>query len=187
MRRKVVAVCGDALIEEGGKKFNIAFETGKALIDRGYRVQTGGGWGVMRAAFAGAHASEKYREGDTIGILPYFDRQNTNEYTDTVVATGLDMYRNLIVANADAVIVVGGGAGTLSEAAFAWTLKRLVIAYKNVDGWSAKIADTRIDNRIRYENIPEDRVYGAESAEEAVSILDKYIDGYTDYHKGIVF
>lgn len=187
MRRKVIAVCGDAIIEEGSKKFNLAFETGKALIDRGYRVQTGGGWGVMRAVFAGAHSSEKYKEGDTLAILPYFDRENTNEYTDVVVATGLDMYRNLIVANADAVIVLGGGAGTLSEAAFAWTLKRLVIAFKNVDGWSSKLADTRIDNRIRYNNIPEDRVFGVESAEQVIDILDNYLASYDEYHQGIIF
>lgn len=187
MRRKVIAVCGDAIIEEGGLKYKLAFETGKALVDHGFRVQTGGGWGVMRAVFAGAHASEKYREGDTLAILPYFDRENTNEFTDTVVATGLDMYRNLIVANADAVIVLGGGAGTLSEAAFAWTLKRLVMAFKNVDGWSSKIADTRIDNRIRYQDLPEDRVFGVENAEDVIKVLDNFLDSYNQYHQGIIF
>ena len=45
----------------------------------------------------------------------------------------------------DLVIAVGGGAGTLSEIALAWSLKRLILAYKNVEGWSGKVADTRMD------------------------------------------
>lgn len=185
--RKIISVVGDAVIEEGSEKYWTAYETGKALVDLGFRVQSGGGQGVMGAAFRGAHASKHYKEGDTLAILPSFDKENTNPYSDITVATGLDMYRNLIVANSNGVIAVGGGAGTLSEISFAWTLKRLIIAYRNVEGWSRKVAGIRMDERLRYPEIPEDCVYGANTVSEAMEYLKKYAERYNAFHTGILF
>lgn len=187
MLRDIVSIVGDARIEIGGEKERLAFELGKALIDAGYRVQTGGLGGVMEAVCKGARSSDKYKDGDIIALVPSFDATEANQYVDIAIPTGLDVMRNAMVANACAVIAIGGGAGTLSEMAFAWTFSRLLIGYKNVDGWSAKLAGTKIDNRPRYEDIPEDQVYGVESAEEAVEILNKYIKKYTKRHKGIVY
>ena len=185
MRRKIVAIVGDAFIDPDGMKYKMAYEAGKTLVDHGYRIQCGGLKGVMEAACKGAHASEKYREGDTIAIVPGFDPNAANEYADIVIPTGLDLYRNVIVANASAVVAIGGGGGTLSEISNAWALKHLLIAFNNVEGWSAKIADTRLDQRIRYENIPDDRIYGVSTAEEMIKIIDEKIDLYNAAHKGI--
>ena len=88
------------------------------------------------------------------------------------------------MANSDAVIAIGGGAGTLSEMTNAWPLKRLMIAFSNVDGWSAKVADTRLDHRIRYPEIEEDRIFGVTSADEAMAVLEKYLNLYTGTHSG---
>ena len=184
-RRKIVSVIGDADIEQDGEKYRLAFELGKALVDAGYRIQSGGLKGVMRAAMAGARASKNYQEGDTIALVPSFDAETANEFADIVIPTGLDLMRNAMVANAYAVVGIGGGAGTMSEYCFSWTLKRLVIAFKNSGGWSEKVADTRIDTRVRYPDIPDDRVYGVTTAEEAVRILDEKIHLYTKRHTGI--
>ena len=183
--RKLVSIIGDSKIEKDGAKYRAAFSMGKALIDHGYRVASGGLGGVMEAAFEGARSSKFYREGDTVAILPMFDRSLASDAADIVIATGLDIYRNVIVANSDAVIAVGGGAGTLSELTNAWPLKRLMLAFKNVDGWSAKVADTRLDHRIRYPEIEEDRIFGVENADEAIAILEKYLPLYTATHTGI--
>ncbi len=183
--RKMVSILGDSAIEKGGAKYNFAFSLGKALVDNGYRVASGGMQGVMEAVFEGAHSSKFYREGDTVAIVPSFDRRGANPYADIVIATGLDIYRNVIVANSDAVVAVGGGSGTLAEIATAWTLKRLMLAYADCDGWSGKIADKRVDHRVRYENIPEDRVFGVRTADEAIAILEKYIDQYSSTFAGI--
>ena len=183
--RKMISIIGDSKIEEGGAKYRAAFETGKALVSHGYRVASGGLGGVMEAAFKGAKASPFYREGDTVAILPMFDRHLASDAADIVIATGLDVYRNVIVANSDAVIAIGGGAGTLAELSNAWPLKRLMIAFKNVDGWSSKVADTRLDHRIRYPEIEEDRVFGVENADEAIAILEKDLGLYNDTHTGI--
>ena len=78
MRKKVIAVIGNKKIERDGIRWRLAFETGKILVDNGYRVQSGGLGGVMEAVFAGAHASEKYREGDTVALVPTFDPETAN-------------------------------------------------------------------------------------------------------------
>ena len=148
--RKIVAVIGDAYIEENSLKYQMAYEIGKTLVDNGYRVQSGGLNGVMKAAFAGAKASKEYKEGDTIAIIPSFDRSQVNEFADIVIPTGLDILRNAMVANADAVVVIGGGAGTLSEMAMAWSLGKLIVSFKNVDGWSKKLADESICQRVSH-------------------------------------
>lgn len=184
-RRKIVSVIGNHAVEKDGIRYRMAFEMGKVLVDNGYRVQSGGLHGVMEAAFAGARASEHYHEGDTIAILPSFDTEMANVHADIAIPTGLDAMRNAMVANAYAVIGVGGGAGTLCEYAFAWSFKRLIIAFENTGGWSEKLANTRIDSAVRYPEIPEDRVYGVSSAEEAVKILNENIDRYTARHTSI--
>ena len=185
MMKKIIAVVGNARPPVGSLNERIAFEVGKAIVDNGYRLQCGGLNGVMLAACKGAHASTNYKEGDVIGILPSFDVTTANEYVDIAIPTGLDVYRNVIVASASAVIAVGGGSGTLCEIANAWSLKKLVIGMTKADGWSAKLAGSRLDDRIRYAEYPDDQIYGAETAEEALEYINKYIHGYDDVHRGI--
>lgn len=185
MKKKIVAVIGNKKIEENGIRYRLAYETGKILVDNGYRVQSGGLGGVMEAVFAGAHASENYREGDTVALVPSFDASAANAYADIVIPTGLDVMRNALVANADAVVGIGGGAGTMCEYAFAWSLKRLILAYRNSGGWSAKLADTRPDDVIRYENIPEDKIYGVSTPESMIELLNGKIGLYNLRHTGI--
>lgn len=183
--KKIIAIVGDARIEKDGLKYKMAYEMGKALVENGFRVQSGGLRGVMEAAFKGAHAANNYADGATVAIVPSFNPADANEYADIAIATGLDVYRNVIVANAYAVIAIGGGAGTLSEISNAWALKRLIIAFNNVDGWSAKVADTKMDERVRYESLPDDRIYGVSSAEEAIKILKERLELYADCHTSI--
>jgi len=184
-KRPLVSVVGDACLDENSEKYLIAKELGAALIAERYRLVTGGLAGVMEAASKGAFESPKHQDGDVIAILPGTDPDHANQYADIRIATGFDTARNLIIANSDAVIAVGGGGGTLSEMAVAWAHGRLVIGYR-VEGWSGKLADQRIDSRIRYPDIPDDRVYGVSSVEEALSYL-KLIPLYTKRHGGITY
>ena len=184
-RRKIVSVIGNKAIEKDGVRYKLAYELGKALVDNGYRVQSGGLYGVMSAVLEGAKASKNYKEGDTIALVPSFDTETANEYADIVIPTGLDMMRNAMVANAYAVVGIGGGAGTLCEYAFAWSLNRLLIAFENSGGWSEKLAGEKLDDTVRYPDIPEDKVYAVTTAEQAVEILNKYIDRYVKRHTSI--
>jgi uncharacterized protein (TIGR00725 family) len=101
-----------------------AEEVGARLVELGATVVCGGLGGVMEAACRGA----KSRRGVTVGLLPGLDRADANGWVDVAIATGLGELRNgLIVRASDALVAVGGGAGTLSEIGFALKLGRPVI------------------------------------------------------------
>jgi len=172
MRRRTVSVIGDASLPESDGRYALARELGRELVSGGYRVVTGGLGGCMEAVCRGARESPEYREGDTIGILPGYDPDEANEFVDVSLATGIFHSRNAIVANSDSVMAIGGGSGTLSEMAMAWIMQRLLIAFR-VEGWSGRLADQRIDDRIRYPDIPDDRVYGVDTVEEAIGYLER--------------
>lgn len=183
-RRPLIAVIGDAKLEPGSVKDKLAEDIGRALVDAGYRVLTGGLGGVMEAASRGARSSSKYRSGDTVGVVPGHDPGEANAFVDVVLASGLDHVRNSVVAHADAVIAVGGGAGTMSEICFAWIYKRLIIGMR-VEGWSGRMADQRVDERTRYPNETDDRVFGADSVDDVVRILADRLARFADHHRGV--
>ena len=180
-RRLLVAVIGDARVEPGGMKDLLAEEVGRLLVDAGYRVLTGGLGGVMEAACRGARSSSRYQSGDTVAVLPGHDPGEANEFVDVAIPSGLDHVRNSIVAHADAVIAIGGGAGTMSEICLAWIYKRLIVALR-VEGWSGKIADQRVDQRVRYPDEPDDRVFGAAFAADAVRTVVERVGRFTGQH-----
>ena len=177
MKKYSIAVIGDAFVDLNSEKYELARKLGKALIDNEYRVVCGGLGGIMKAVSCGAYESEKKEAGDIIGILPGFGKEFSNEYIDISIPTGLDVIRNTIIANSDAVIAIGGGAGTLSEMAFAWTFHRLIIAYR-VDGWSGKLAGLKIDGRVRYPEIKDDRVYSVDNEIEVIHLLSNLLPKY---------
>ena len=110
--------------EASAAEIAVAEELGARLVDLGATLVCGGLGGVMEAACRGA----KSRRGTTVGLLPGLDRSAANGWVDVAIATGLGELRNgLIVRTSDAVVAVGGGAGTLSEIGFALKLGRPVI------------------------------------------------------------
>ena len=175
--RALVAVIGDGGVSPESPRYLLAEAIGRGLVDAGHRVVTGGLGGVMEAACRGARRSSAWTEGTILGVLPGSDPSAANEFVDVALCTGLGHGRNRVVAQADAVIAVGGGAGTLSELAFAWIHGRLVIGLR-CGGWSERLADERIDERVRYEDLPGDRVYGATTADAALRLLDELLPRY---------
>lgn len=181
--RRIVAVVGDTHLEPNGTKWKIAEELGEVLINAGYRVVTGGIGDLPRAVAKGARKSPKYADGSLVAILPGFDPVLAEETADIVIATGMDQARNIIVANSDAVIAIGGGAGTLSEIAHAWALRRLIVAF-DVPGWSGELGGRKLDGRQRSIEVPEDQVFKVTSCEGALNILREYLHRYRR-HSGI--
>jgi uncharacterized protein (TIGR00725 family) len=184
VKRPVIAVIGDGDMPRNDQRYDLAYRLGDALMAAGYRIITGGRTGIMQGVSHGARESAHYKEGSIMACLPSNNPQDANPYADICIATGLGIARNVVIAHADAVIAIGGGAGTLSEMAMAWSLKRLIIGYR-VDGWSGKLADQPIDYRQRYAQIPKDRVYGVESAEEAIAALRAHLPLYTAGGTGV--
>ncbi len=182
MKRFLVGVIGDGGVAPNDEGYKIALELGRILVDRRYRILSGGLGGIMEAVSRGARSSEAYVEGDIVGILPSSDHDASNMCVDIPIATGMGLARNYIVANSHALIAIGGGAGTLSEIALGWQLGKLIIALK-IEGWSGKLADTRLDDRSRHPRIPKDRIMGANNAKEAVELLDTWIPRYMNTNR----
>ena len=123
---------------------------GRKLAELGAIVVTGGRGGVMEAACRGA----KSAGGQTVGILPGFDRSDANAFVDIGLPTGLGELRNgLVTRAADALVAIGGAWGTLAEIAFA---RRAGKAVFGVGSW-----DVGEDGVIPVAD-------GAEAAERAV-------------------
>jgi uncharacterized protein (TIGR00725 family) len=176
-RRPVVAVVGGA---RGSRALlNSAEQLGRALNEAGYRLATGGLGGVMEAASRGARSSEAWREGDIVGVLPGLDPADANPWVDIAIPTGLNYARNVVlVSMADAVVAVGGGAGTLSEIALAWQHHKLVMALDIGEGWSARMAGEALDARRQ------DRIHGATTTEEVIEQLAQHLPGWSHQSRG---
>jgi len=182
--KPIISVIGDANCDENSDKYKFAEKLGEKLIDKGYRIKTGGLNGIMKAVFKGACNSKNKMIGDLIAILPGKDK-NINEYADIKIATGKDIMRAEDVVDADAVISIGGGAGTLNEISIAWAKFKLILACAEFEGWSKKLFNKIIDNRIRYCDIKEDCIYGFQSVDECIDLLEKYIPIYKRKYHGI--
>lgn len=177
-RRTTVAVIGNASCEPDARVEMNARKLRTLLVDSGYRIITGGLGGVMEAACRGAKQSKHYPEGDTVGLLPGHSPEGANPFVDIVIPTGLDRGRNYLVAHSDAVIAIGGGAGTLSEICYAWMHKRLIIALGK-EGWAGKLAGEKLDGRIRFKDIPGDQIYAASEPRDAINLLKRLVPVYS--------
>ena len=129
---------------------------GRLVAERGGILVTGGRGGVMEAACRGA----KSAGGLTVGILPGESREEANPYVDIALPTGLGNARNaLTVLAGDVVILVAGGAGTLSEVGLALAYGKPVVALRPSGGVAELVAGRRIGDHV---------VEAAETPEEAV-------------------
>ncbi len=134
------SACTDELYE-------IAFLLGKRLAPINHYLFNGGMGGVMEAVCKGVF-EVKDRKAFTIGILPNLDKTEGNKYLDVTIPSGIGFARNtILIASADIVIALGGGAGTLSEIAFAWQYNKIVYCFEGADGWSKVLSNTNLDNR----------------------------------------
>jgi uncharacterized protein (TIGR00725 family) len=181
-RRRTVAVVGDADAAADGETARAAYRLGQRLVSAGYVVVVGGLKGVMSAAARGAQAASRHELGTAgaqslvVGIVPGDDAASANPWCDMVVATGLGHARNAVVAHSDAVVAVGGGAGTLSEVALAWSLKRLVIALVPPDAGAtgsstaARLAGVALDRRRK------DLVHYARTEDDVLELLHRHLE-----------
>jgi uncharacterized protein (TIGR00725 family) len=92
-----------------------AEDLGRRLAEIGLTVLCGGRQGIMEAVCRGVAANG----GVSVGILPDDDPKAANPYVTIPIATGIGIARNALVARAAlCLIAIGGGYGTISEAAF---------------------------------------------------------------------
>ena len=158
-RKPQILVAGSSEDHCSEKAYRLAYEVGREIARNNATLITGGLGGVMEAASRGA----KEAGGIVVGIIPHEDLEYANKYCDVVVATGIGWARNFSTAySADAVIIIGGGAGTAIEAMVAYFKDKPIIALKGSGGFADRFGGEYLDDRkIR-------KVTVAENPSEAV-------------------
>lgn len=145
---KQVSVIGPNKSACTSEIYSLGLELGRELAQRNLTIITGGMEGLMEAVFKGAHSYDNYRQGTTVGIIPFLEKERANQYCDVIIPSGIGFARNqIVVSSGDIIIAIGGGAGTMSEIAFAWQFNKKVICYRGFGGWSEKLAGLDLDNR----------------------------------------
>jgi len=161
--RPTIAVCGASTINDPAV-LSMTRQLGRQLGLSGANLVCGGGGGVMEAASTGFMEKRRPGKGGVlVALLPGADRSGHRGEADIVIPTGMGYARNVILTLcADAVILVGGGSGTLSEAALAWQHGKPIVALAASGGWAGRLAGQSLDGRRR------DRILTSNDPEEAV-------------------
>jgi uncharacterized protein (TIGR00725 family) len=163
MTRKLqIAVLGSSKEICTKKAYKLAEEVGEEIAKAGAITVTGGGHGVMEAAMKGA----KKQGGLTLGILPWEKISHYNKYCDVIVATGIGWSRDAINLNScDGAIIVGGGAGTLNEATYAYIEDIPIVTLISSGGLAKSLSGTYFDIRKT------ERIVGVTTPKNAVKKL----------------
>lgn len=141
-----------------------AYDVGQGIAAAGAALVSGGTNGVMEAASKGARDAG----GLTIGILPGTDRGDANAYVDIPLPTGLGTARNMIYTRAcDAVVMIGGGAGTLNELTIAYQAGTPIVIVAGSGGWADRIRGALVDGRFLDERGTVEIHFAASGAEAA--------------------
>ncbi len=110
-----VSVFGSARTKPGTPYYELGVEVGRALVEKGYGVITGGGPGIMEAANKGAQEAGGASVGLNI-VLPF--EQVSNPYVDPDKLINFDFFfarKVMFVKYAMGYVVLPGGFGTLDE------------------------------------------------------------------------
>ena len=115
-----VTVFGSARFPEGHEYYGVGREVGKALVQLGFTVMTGGGPGVMEAANRGAQEAGGRSVGCNITLA---HEQYPNKYLDRYVTCHYFFVRKVLLFKYSyAFVCLPGGLGTLDELTEALTL-----------------------------------------------------------------
>jgi uncharacterized protein (TIGR00725 family) len=121
-----------------------AHAVGAGIAAAGAVLVGGGTGGVMEASCRGA----KEAGGLTVGFLPYADPAKANPYVDLVFPTGMGTIRNVLTARCcDAIVMVGGGVGTLNEVTIAYDSGVPVVVLEGSTGWADRLRGALLDGQ----------------------------------------
>jgi hypothetical protein len=128
--------------------YDFGVQLGQQIATKDRTIICGGLGGFMEAVCKGVKHSPDSFKDQTVGLLPGEEADAANPYIDIAIPTGMGIARNIIIVRtADIIIAAGGGAGTLSEIAFAWQLGKKVLCLTLFDGWAKELAGRNLDNR----------------------------------------
>lgn len=161
MRKVVIGVMGPG-DKATQKEIDNAYEIGKLIAQEQWILLSGGRkQGVMDAASKGA----KSANGLTIGIIPTKDNDNTTDYADIAIITGMGSARNAInVLSSDVVVACGMGAGTASEVALALKAQKEVILLTDSE-----------EAKVFFQKIGKELIHIADNPHQVISIIKTLI------------
>jgi uncharacterized protein (TIGR00725 family) len=141
-RASQVCVLGSA--EPGSRAYELAGAAGELLARSGITVVSGCGSPATRFAAERALAAG----GLVISIVPSDDIGLQDWPCSVLIPCGMGDARNLLMALAgDACVVIGGRAGTISEACLAWLHHRPLLPLTGCGGWSDQLEKNPPDER----------------------------------------
>jgi uncharacterized protein (TIGR00730 family) len=158
---------------------DLAYDTGRALAERGHTLVSGGGRvGMMGAVADGTRAGG----GRTVGVIPQslVDWEVADTRADELIVTGdMGTRKNLMIDRSDAFLTLPGGLGTLDELFEVWTTATLGVHRKPIvlldpdgfyDGliaWLDGLADTEFVRRPAMA-----KVIVSRSIDEALDVIE---------------
>lgn len=180
-KRKIqIGVMGSAADTKYTKKVEkLAEDIGYNLAKAGAVVLFGAEKDYDSLSTAAGRGAKK-AGGLTVGVTYGKGTDVYEKNIDVVIATGLERGggRELpLVLSCDAIILISGGSGTLTEAAIAYQADIPVVALTGAGGWADKLADTYIDERKRFKIIP------SATPKEAVTLAIKLAQEHTARQK----
>lgn len=145
----------------------LAFTIGKLVAKKGGITVYGAEKDYDSLSTAAARGA-KSAGGLTVGVTygkgkDIWDKEGL---TDVIVVTGIERGggREFVLVNScDAIIIISGGSGTLTETAIAYQMNIPTVALTGTGGWADKLAGEYIDERKRL------KVEAAATPEEAVA------------------
>ncbi len=143
---------------------------GSEIAKRGHVLVSGGRDGIMEVVSEGA---SKFG-GTIIGILPANDIGN--DFLTVAIDTGMDysMRSILMMYNADAVISIGGKAGTGLEIFAAYGHSKPIFLLRGTGGWTDRIANILLEGKYLDERkqVEIKSVWSIEEALEEIEALE---------------
>ena len=149
----------------------IAYDVGHTAANAGCVLITGGKGGIMREASHGAVDAG----GLTVGILPQNNSSDANEFCQIVIPSGMGLMRDFLNAlSADGIVIIGGGAGTLSEVCAAYMHKKPMVAIRGTGGVADQYADQYMDHRKHV------KIIGVDTPKQAINKILKLVNNATN-------
>ncbi len=154
----------------------LAEQVGELLAQKGAIVVYGAEKDYDSLSTAAARGAKR-AGGLTVGVTygrgkEIWDKEET---TDVIVVTGLERGggREFVLVNScDAIIIISGGSGTLTETAIAYQMNIPIVALTGSGGWADKLANSYLDTRKRL-LIVETKT-PAEAAGKALALAQEY-------------
>ncbi len=167
-----IGVMGSAADLNYSKRLEeLAFAIGREIAKSG-NITVYGAEKDYDSLSTAASRGAKSAGGLTVGVTYGKDKDiwDKERNTDVIIVSGNERGggREFVLVNScDALIIVSGGSGTLTEAAIAYQMNIPIIALLGSGGWADKLADTYLDGRQRV------KVRAVKTPAEAVALAIK--------------